>query len=104
MRDWVYVDDHAEAVWSILQKGKKGQVYDIGGKTELSNIELLQLLIEQIQVERPGEYQSLIRFVQDRPGHDYRYALDTGKIERELGWQPRTSLREGLRRTILSYL
>ncbi len=103
VRDWLYVDDHAEAVWLILQKGKKGQVYDIGGKTELSNLELLHQLIELVQAERPGDYHSLIRFVQDRPGHDYRYALDAAKIQNELGWQPCISLREGLQRTIRWY-
>ncbi len=100
VRDWLYVDDHADAIWRILQKGKKGQTYDIGGKTELSNLELLQLLIELIQSERPGEYHSLIRFVQDRAGHDFRYALDTSKIELELDWKPTISFKEGLVRTI----
>ncbi len=100
VRDWVYVDDHAEAIWLILQKGKKGQVYDIGGKTELSNLELLHLLIELLQKQRPGSYYSLIRFVQDRAGHDFRYALDTSKIERELKWKPKTPLKKGLENTI----
>ncbi len=100
VRDWLYVDDHAEAVWQILQQGKKGQVYDIGGKTELSNLELLNQLIELIQAERPDDYHSLIRFVKDRPGHDFRYAIDTSKIETELGWRPRVSLKEGLQRTL----
>jgi dTDP-glucose 4,6-dehydratase len=104
IRDWLYVDDHVEAIWLILQKGKKGQAYDIGGKTELSNLEMLHQLIELIAVERPGDYHSLIRFVQDRPGHDYRYALDTTKIQDELGWQPRTTLLEGLQRTIRAHL
>jgi dTDP-glucose 4,6-dehydratase len=100
VRDWLYVDDHAEAVWLILQKGKKGQVYDIGGDTELSNLELLYQLIELMQKERSGDYRSLIRFVKDRPGHDFRYAIDTTKIRNELGWHPRIPLREGLKRTI----
>lgn len=103
VRDWLYVDDHASAVWLILQKGKKGQVYDIGGNTELSNLELLHQLIALVQAERPGDYHSLIRFVKDRPGHDFRYALDTTKIQNELGWQPRIALREGLQRTIHWY-
>lgn len=103
VRDWIYVDDHAEAVWRILQLGKKGEVYDVGGKTELSNLELLNLLIDLIQSQRPGDYRSLIRFVQDRPGHDFRYALDTAKIESELGWQPKTTLNDGLLRTIRWY-
>lgn len=103
MRDWIYVDDHAEAVWQILQKGRRGEVYDVGGKTELSNLELLNVLIDLIDAQQPGDYRSLIRFVQDRPGHDFRYALDPSKIENELGWQPRTTLKEGLLRTIRWY-
>lgn len=103
VRDWLYVDDHAEAIWLILQMGRKGETYDIGGNIELSNLELLHQLIALLQAERPGDYHSLIRFVKDRPGHDFRYAIDTHKIQRELGWQPRTSLREGLQRTISWY-
>jgi dTDP-glucose 4,6-dehydratase len=101
IRDWLYVDDHAEALWLILQKGKKGQVYDIGGKTELTNLELLHLLIDLLEEKIPGHYRSLIRFVEDRPGHDFRYAIDTTKIEKELGWKAKTELKEGLRKTIL---
>lgn len=100
IRDWLYVDDHAAAIWSILQKGQKGQIYDIGGRTELSNLELLHLIIELINQEKPGDYKSLIRFVQDRPGHDFRYALNTSKIEKELLWQPKISLKEGLKKTL----
>ena len=103
IRDWLYVDDHVEAVWHILQRGKKGQTYDIGGKTELSNLELLHLLIEILQSEKPGEYRSLIHFVPDRPGHDFRYAIDTSKIEKELHWKPKVALREGLVRTLKWY-
>lgn len=104
VRDWLYVEDHAEAIWSILKHGKQGQVYDIGGKTELSNIELLHLLIGLIELKRPGNYKSLIQFVKDRPGHDFRYALDISKIQRELNWSPKISLKEGLLRTINWYL
>ena len=104
VRDWLYVDDHADAIWRILQHGKKGQIYDIGGKTEMANLELLHLLIELIQNEKPGEYHSLIRFVQDRQGHDFRYALDASKIEDELDWRPQISLKEGLKRTISWYI
>lgn len=103
VRDWIYVDDHAEAVWRILQKGRKGQTYDIGGKMEISNLELLHFLLELLQNEKPGDYLSLIRFVQDRLGHDYRYALDTTKIESELNWKPKISLKKGLIRTIRWY-
>lgn len=100
VRDWLYVDDHASAIWTILQYGKKGQVYDIGGNTELSNLELLNLIIEILEKIRPGDYRSLIRFVEDRPGHDFRYALDTTKIQKELNWKPKINLSEGLFRTI----
>ncbi len=104
VRDWLYVDDHADAVWKILQYGKRGETYDIGGKEEKSNLELLLLLIGLLSEEKKGDYASLIRFVADRPGHDFRYAIDTSKIKRELGWQPRTLLKEGLRRTIRWHL
>ena len=103
VRDWLYVDDHAEAIWMILQKGRKGETYAIGGGCEKSNLELLHLLIDQLAEKTktdPEEYRSLIRFVEDRPGHDFRYAIDASKIQKELGWQPRTSLHEGLSRTI----
>jgi dTDP-glucose 4,6-dehydratase len=100
VRDWLYVDDHAAAIWKILQKGKKGQTYSIGGRTEMSNLELLHLLIELLQKKQPGEYKSLIRFVQDRPGHDFRYAIDCSKIEQELEWRAETPLAVGLSKTI----
>ena len=95
IRDWLYVDDHVEAIWAVLQWGKKGETYDIGAQTELSNLELLHLLIDLLRPEKPD-----IRFVQDRPGHDFRYAIDSSKISGELGWRPKTPLKEGLARTI----
>lgn len=105
VRDWIYVDDHAEAVWAIIQKGRRGETYDIGGKCELSNLELLHLLIEAVAKET-GEnsdvYRQLIRFVTDRPGHDFRYAIDSTKIERELRFFPRTNIADGLKKTIES--
>lgn len=103
IRDWLYVDDHADAVYAILQNGKKGETYDIGGGAELSNLELLHLLIDLIAKESGqavGGFRSLIRFVEDRPGHDFRYSIDASKIGRELGWKPTTALPEGLARTI----
>lgn len=107
IRDWLFVDDHVEAIWTILQKGKSGQTYGIGGGTELSNLELLHLLIDLLAKETkaaPETYRSLIRFVEDRPGHDFRYSIDSSKIEKELSWKPSISLQEGLARTVRWYL
>lgn len=107
VRDWLYVDDHADAVWKILCEGKKGQTYDIGGKAELSNLELLERLIKLVAKEKKvevGKYRTLVKFVEDRPGHDFRYAINTAKIENELGWKPKVSLEQGLKRTVAWYL
>jgi len=103
VRDWLYVDDHAEAIWMILQQGKKGETYDVGGRTELSNLDLLHLLIPIVAKktnENPEIYHRLIHFVQDRPGHDFRYAVDCSKLETELGWRSKTSLQKGLEQTV----
>lgn len=104
VREWLYVDDHADAIWKIIQWGRSGETYDIGGKEEWSNLALLYLLIDLLEKRRPGDYRSQIRFVPDRPGHDFRYAIDSRKIQMELGWQPKTSLIEGLSSTIDWYL
>ncbi len=106
VRDWLYVDDHAEAVFAILQQGKSGETYDIGGGDELSNLEMLHLLIDLLSDATKTEreiYRKLIRFVTDRPGHDFRYSIDARKIQKELGWRPKTSLQTGLARTIRWY-
>lgn len=97
VRDWIYVDDHVEAVWEIIRRGRKGETYGIGGGCEKSNLEMLHLLIDLLG---DPEKRQLIRFIEDRPGHDYRYAIDSSKLFRELGWQPRTKLEDGLRKTI----
>ena len=102
VRDWVFVEDHSEAVWLILEKGKKGEIYDIGGACEWSNRELLNHLMAQYTALGFATSSS-IALVPDRPGHDFRYAIDCSKIKRELGWMPRHTLEEGLRRTILWY-
>jgi dTDP-glucose 4,6-dehydratase len=107
IRDWLYVDDHADAVWRILNHGKKGEVYDIGGKVEKRNIDLLHTLIDLVAKKTSKdtlELQKLITFVEDRPGHDFRYAIDATKITRDLGWQPLHSLDQGLEKTIHWYL
>ena len=105
VRDWLFVEDHAEAIYLILQKGKINQTYDIGGDNELSNLHLIHILIDMIAAmtrENPQELKNLIAFVQDRPGHDFRYAIDAGKIK-QLGWHPKTSFKEGLLQTIQFY-
>jgi len=106
-REWLYVADHAEAVWTILQKGRAKETYDIGGTEECSNMELLERIL-QVVSEEIGEdlhtLRSLIRFVPDRPGHDFRYAIEGKKIRNELGWQPQVTLAEGLRKTVQWYI
>lgn len=107
VRDWIFVDDHSEAVWQILEKGKSGQVYDIGGRCEKRNIDLLHLLIQEfsaLKKENPESYLTLITRVADRPGHDLRYAINCEKIERELGWRSLHDLSSGIRKTISWYL
>jgi dTDP-glucose 4,6-dehydratase len=106
VRDWLYVDDHADALLAIVARGRPGETYNVGGRAERSNLELVRLLCRLIDEHRgdgpPAE--RLIAFVADRPGHDLRYAVDCSKIERELGWRPATSLEEGLRKTVRWYL
>jgi dTDP-glucose 4,6-dehydratase len=107
IRDWIYVDDHSEAVWSILEKGEKGQVYGIGGQCEKKNIDLLHAIIREfagLKRELPEDLMGLIAFVDDRPGHDFRYAMDCSKIQTELGWTPGNDMGSGIRKTIAWYL
>ena len=107
IRDWLYVEDHAQAIDLILHQGKLGETYAIGGNNEKQNIELVRLLISLLdkKLNRPeGASLSLLTFVTDRLGHDYRYAIDTAKIERELGWKPTTSFEEGMEKTVDFYL
>ncbi len=107
IRDWLYVEDHAEAIWMILEKGKAGEVYDIGGETEMRNIDLLHTLIDHLSVHTPQDaehYRNLITFVADRPGHDLRYAIDCSKIKDDLGWTQRHTLPQGLEKTVEWYL
>jgi dTDP-glucose 4,6-dehydratase len=107
VRDWLYVDDHAEALWLILEKGKAGEVYDIGGETEMRNIDLLHLLIDRLAHRASKDVEKLrklITFVADRPGHDLRYAIDCTKIKQTLGWTQRHTLHQGLDKTIQWYV
>lgn len=108
VRDWLYVGDHAAALLAVLRAGRPGSTYNVGGRNELSNLELVNMicgLLDQLR-PRPGgaKYAGLITFVPDRPGHDQRYAIDPARIETELGWRPATAFARGLRRTVQWYL
>lgn len=107
VRDWLFVDDHVRALWMILQKGRRGETYDIGGGCELSNAEVVHriiCLVGELQGEDPDALRSLVTFVKDRPGHDFRYAIDSSKIRQELGWQPEHAFESGLRETVQWYV
>jgi len=107
VRDWLYVEDHADALLLVLEKGKIGRSYNIGGENERTNLELVQTLCATLDKKRPkpnGSYADQIIFVTDRPGHDARYAIDPARIRQELGWRPSVTVEEGLRRTVEWYL
>jgi dTDP-glucose 4,6-dehydratase len=107
VRDWLYVEDHCEAIELILHEAEPGRTYLIGGATERTNLELVELLLDLVDeaLERPaGTGRGLISFVKDRPGHDFRYAMDFARLHEDLGWQPRHSLEDGLRETVRWYL
>jgi len=107
VRDWLYVDDHAEAIWRIVRRGRGGETYNVGGEGERTNLEIIRLLIEHVAAatgKAQGELEKLITFVKDRPGHDRRYAIDFSKITRELGWKPEHDLGRGLGDTVRWYL
>jgi dTDP-glucose 4,6-dehydratase len=106
IRDWLYVGDHAEALYTVLTKGRVGETYNIGGNNERQNIELVRTLCQLMDQLSPGEqpYESLITFVTNRPGHDMRYAIDARKIREELGWKPNEDFESGLRKTVQWYL
>jgi dTDP-glucose 4,6-dehydratase len=106
VRDWLYVADHCDGIRTVLARGVPGETYNIGGRQEMSNLDLVKQLCELLDELKPGgaPHARLITFVKDRPGHDRRYAIDMGKIERELGWRPRETFAGGLRKTIQWYL
>ena len=107
VRDWIYVDDHAKALIQVLEKGIIGRSYNIGSGNELSNIDLANRvcnLLDILEPSKKGPYSNLIRFVADRPGHDFRYAIDPTRIQSELGWAPVVKMEEGLRETVKWYL
>ena len=106
VRDWLYVEDHAEALLTVLRKGVVGETYNIGGHNEARNIDIVRQICAILDEMRPdgAPRERLISFVTDRPGHDLRYAIDATKIGRDLGWAPSVTLEEGLRRTVVWYL
>ena len=106
VRDWLYVEDHADALLLVLEKGALGRSYNIGGENEARNIDLVRTICAHMDRLRPdaGPHERLIRFVADRPGHDRRYAIDPTRIREELGWRPSVTVEEGLRRTVEWYL
>jgi dTDP-glucose 4,6-dehydratase len=105
VRDWLYVEDHCEAIRTVLRNGCPGQTYNIGGRSEKTNLAIVNTICSVLEQERPGcDYRSLITLVADRPGHDRRYAIDSTKIEVELGWRPRETFETGIRKTIRWYL
>jgi dTDP-glucose 4,6-dehydratase len=106
VRDWLYVGDHCEAIRLVLEKGRPGEVYNIGGNAEKRNLDVVHALCDALQAQRPreGGYRALVAYVTDRPGHDRRYAIDARKIRGELGWAPRESFETGIERTVRWYL
>jgi dTDP-glucose 4,6-dehydratase len=105
VRDWLYVADHCEAICTVMKAGRVGESYNIGGESEMANIDVVKCICTTLSDLRPGyDYHSLIKFVNDRPGHDRRYAMDTTKIRQELGWQPSQNFAKGLETTVRWYL
>jgi dTDP-glucose 4,6-dehydratase len=108
VRDWLHVEDHAEALLTVLTRGKPGETYNVGGDSERTNIDVVRTICGLLDEMLPGSlnrpHEKLIEFVTDRPGHDARYAIDASKIRRELGWQPRHTFEDGLRATVRWFL
>jgi dTDP-glucose 4,6-dehydratase len=107
VRDWLYVGDHCSAIRDVLARGRLGEVYNIGGQSERANITVVRSicgLLDELQPRKGGTHEDLITFVKDRPGHDRRYAINTDKIAREIGWTPRESFESGLEKTVKWYL
>lgn len=107
IRDWLYVEDHAKALWLIQQKGIPGETYNIGGHNERTNLEVVRTIcriLDELRPKKSGSYEDQIDFVQDRPGHDLRYAIDPSKLRNTLGWVPETDFDSGIRKTVQWYL
>lgn len=106
VRDWLFVEDHARALLDVVERGEPGRTYCIGGNNEARNIDLVRMVCEALDRQRPAArpHAELIEFVRDRPGHDFRYAIDASRIRRELGWEPSLTVGEGIERTVAWYL
>jgi dTDP-glucose 4,6-dehydratase len=107
VRDWLYVEDHCEAIHTVLSQGKVGQTYNVGGESERTNLEVVETIcaiLDQIAPKANFQHSSLITFVKDRPGHDQRYAINCDKLKQELGWQPKENFTTGLQKTVEWYL
>jgi dTDP-glucose 4,6-dehydratase len=108
VRDWLFVADHCDAIRTVLARGRVGETYNVGGRNEKPNLEIVHAICSILDELRPADtvvpHKKLITYVQDRPGHDRRYAMDTRKIERDLGWQPRETFESGIRKTVEWYL
>jgi len=107
VRDWLYVEDHCRAIWSVIEKGRIGETYNVGGNNEWKNIDIVNLICDILAEELnqpPQEFKKLVTFVEDRPGHDFRYAIDSTKIQDEIGWKPKETFETGLRKTVRWYL
>ena len=108
VRDWLYVEDHCDAIYTILQKGTIGETYNVGGNNEIKNIQVVEILCDLLNRIRPADsgksYHELIAFVKDRPGHDFRYAIDASKLKKEIGWEIKESFETGIQKTIEWYL
>jgi len=106
IRDWLYVEDHADALLTVLARGTAGRTYNIGGENEVTNIDLVRMICAELDAHHPdaAPHADLIAFVTDRPGHDRRYAIDPDRIRTELGWRPSVTLEQGLRQTVAWYL
>ena len=107
IRDWLYVDDHARALLQVVEQGTPGETYNIGGHNEMKNIDVVNVICDTLnELTSDGKktnYHDQITYVTDRPGHDFRYAIDASKIERELGWKPKETFETGIRRTVTWY-
>jgi dTDP-glucose 4,6-dehydratase len=107
VRDWLYVEDHCAALETVLEKGRPGETYNIGGRSERTNLEVVHTLcaiLDELRPRAEGSYAKLVTHVKDRPGHDRRYAIDDDKLARELGFHPSVGFEEGMRLTVQWYL